>query len=245
MFRHRENRTLVHNLTLASLLALVAGIVNISGVMSVQHLTTNLTGHFAFFSKAILENKFDTAILLFLFIFSYFFGAFFSSFLMEARAKRDIRFMGTIPVIVECLLLIFIAIAFKSILADKPYLVACLLLFSMGMQNALVTNISHSIVRTTHLTGLFTDLGIEFSQLFFYREKSQQKRLRSSIKLHFSIIFFFFLGIILGGYVFANFGFKSLLLAAIILMLGMVFEVLKTKILKVFTALSSDKSTSQ
>ena len=41
------------------------------------------------------------------------------------------------------------------------------LLIAMGIQNALVTYISKSVVRTTHLTGLFTDLGIDFSQLFF------------------------------------------------------------------------------
>jgi uncharacterized membrane protein YoaK (UPF0700 family) len=41
----------------------------------------------------------------------------------------------------------------------------------MGLQNALVTKVSQATVRTTHLTGLFTDLGIEFSQLFFTMKK--------------------------------------------------------------------------
>ena len=45
----------------------------------------------------------------------------------------------------------------------------------MGLQNALVTKVSQSVVRTTHLTGLFTDLGIELSQLFFYRKMSEFK----------------------------------------------------------------------
>jgi len=46
MFRHRgKSRTLIHNLKLASLLSLVAGIVNVSGLFAVQRLTTNVTGH--------------------------------------------------------------------------------------------------------------------------------------------------------------------------------------------------------
>jgi uncharacterized membrane protein YoaK (UPF0700 family) len=49
------------------------------------------------------------------------------------------------------------------------------MLFSMGVQNSMVTQISNSIVRTTHLTGLFTDLGIELSQLFFYKKKTNEK----------------------------------------------------------------------
>jgi uncharacterized membrane protein YoaK (UPF0700 family) len=51
MFRHRGKiRTLTHNLNLASLLSFVAGIVNVRGLFAVQRLTTNVTGHFAFFA---------------------------------------------------------------------------------------------------------------------------------------------------------------------------------------------------
>ncbi len=50
-----------------------------------------------------------------------------------------------------------------------PHIIAYVLLFAMGLQNALVTQISKSTVRTTHLTGLFTDLGIEISKLIFTR----------------------------------------------------------------------------
>jgi uncharacterized membrane protein YoaK (UPF0700 family) len=49
MFSHTgKNRTLKHNLKIASLLSFVAGIVNVAGFLSVQRLTTNVTGHFAF-----------------------------------------------------------------------------------------------------------------------------------------------------------------------------------------------------
>lgn len=50
MFRHKgKGRTYYHNLKLASILSGVAGLVNITGVLSVNNLTTNVTGHFAFF----------------------------------------------------------------------------------------------------------------------------------------------------------------------------------------------------
>ena len=41
---------------------------------------------------------------------------------------------------------------------------ASLLSFAMGMQNSLVTRLSGSVVRTTHLTGVVTDLGIEIAR---------------------------------------------------------------------------------
>jgi uncharacterized membrane protein YoaK (UPF0700 family) len=45
------------------------------------------------------------------------------------------------------------------------------LLFAMGMQNAMVSMISGSVVRTTHLTGMFTDLGIELAEANRYLKK--------------------------------------------------------------------------
>lgn len=60
MFRHQgKSRTYVHNLKLASMLSFVAGIVNITGVLSVKVLTTNVTGHFAFFSEDISNKQYD------------------------------------------------------------------------------------------------------------------------------------------------------------------------------------------
>ena len=50
MFTHQgENRTKKHNLQIAIVLSLVAGIVNVTGFLSIQQLTTNVTGHFAQF----------------------------------------------------------------------------------------------------------------------------------------------------------------------------------------------------
>jgi uncharacterized membrane protein YoaK (UPF0700 family) len=52
MFRHRgKNRTFAHDLRLAILLSFVAGLVNITGVLALKTLTTNVTGHYAFFAE--------------------------------------------------------------------------------------------------------------------------------------------------------------------------------------------------
>jgi len=52
MFRHKgKNRTHAQNLRLTTLLSFIAGIVNITGVLSVKTLTTNVTGHFFFFCR--------------------------------------------------------------------------------------------------------------------------------------------------------------------------------------------------
>lgn len=63
MFRHRgKGRTYTHNLKLASILSGVAGIVNITGVLELHTLTTNVTGHFAFFSEELVLRNYKMAV---------------------------------------------------------------------------------------------------------------------------------------------------------------------------------------
>lgn len=50
-------------------------------------------------------------------------------------------------------------------IADDYFLLG-LLSLSSGIQNAMITSISHSVIRTTHLTGLTTDLGIGLVRIF-------------------------------------------------------------------------------
>ena len=114
---------------------------------------------------------------------------------------------------------------------ENPDIIAFSLLFSMGLQNALVTSISHSVIRTTHLTGLFTDMGIEFSQLFFYKDRDHKIRLIKSIKLRLTIIWMFFGGGVVGGILYVTFGIRSLLLGSIILLCGLLFDYIKIRLL--------------
>jgi uncharacterized membrane protein YoaK (UPF0700 family) len=101
------------------------------------------------------------------------------------------------------------------------------LLFAMGIQNALVTKISQSTVRTTHLTGLFTDLGIELSQLFFYKKLEERKALKTSIYLRLSIITFFFLGCFIGGFIYGHLALKTLFVAAAFLLIAFYYDYIR------------------
>ena len=189
MFRQGKPRTFIHNLKLASMLSFVAGIVNINGVLAAQTLTTNVTGHFAFFAADFVQHRYQHALMFILYILFFLLGAFVCSILLEMFLRVRPAFSHAVPMFIEMTLLITVAFNFFLM---NDYVIACVLLFAMGLQNALVTRISKSTVRTTHLTGLFTDLGIELSQLFFYKLAEESKKLRRSIYLRIVIILFFF-----------------------------------------------------
>ncbi len=232
MFRHKgKNRTFAHNLRLATLLSFVAGLVNITGVLAVKTLTTNVTGHFAFFAEEVLKHNYITAITFLIFTICFLIGSFTSSFLAEYASIKNAQFSHIIPITLEIVVLISVGIfgTQDGTNSIEGKLTAFFMLFSMGIQNSLVTNISKSTVRTTHLTGLFTDLGIELSQLFFHKKPEEVKKLKTSIYLRLSIITFFFVGCFSGGFIYHFVEMKTLLVAAFFLMLAQWYDYLRLK----------------
>ena len=150
--------------------------------------------------------------------------------------------MSTVPVSIEALILSVVALVSDPVSEDQGMAVACALLFAMGLQNALVTRVSNSVVRTTHLTGLFTDLGIELSQVFFYRRPQQRQKLYSSIKLRGIIIVFFFIGGVVGGYGFLLYGIQALLLAVTVLLVALVYDSVKLRVVLLRRRLQQDRN---
>jgi uncharacterized membrane protein YoaK (UPF0700 family) len=233
MFRHRgSTRTLKHNLSIASLLSFVAGVVNVAGFLAVQRLTTNVTGHFAFFVDEVFQLNLWQGFIYFLYIFFFFLGSFLSNISVEIVSKINDRLIYTIPIIIESIILFSVAVFGQHLIAESPNLLAFALLFAMGLQNSLVTTISNATVRTTHLTGLFTDLGIELSQLFFYKLKEQKEKLYASIKLRLTIISFFFFGGLFGGIFYSAIQLYVLAIAGTILLIGIIYDDLKLKLIK-------------
>ena len=233
MFRHHgKTRTLSHNKKIASLLSFVAGMVNVAGFLAVQQLTTNVTGHFAFFIDEVFKLNFGESFIYFLYFLFFFLGSFVSNLLIEIIHKKDDRYIYYIPIFIEIAILLGLAFGSPFLLTFYPNFIAVSLLFAMGLQNALVTRISGALVRTTHLTGLFTDLGIEVSQLFFYKETAQQIQLRSTIKLRLRIILFFFLGGIFAGILYSSMQLYVLTVPALLLVIGLFYDKARFQILQ-------------
>ncbi|TLP80237.1 YoaK family protein [Maribacter sp. ACAM166] len=235
MFRHQgKSRTLKHNLRIATILSFVAGIVNVTGFLSFKQLTTNVTGHFALFINDVANFEFWKGTIYFLYIFSFLFGSFLSSFLIEKfRENRQLNIF-ILPTIIEALILISIGIISNFIEIESSNLVVCSLLFAMGLQNSFVTKISNAVVRTTHLTGLFTDLGIDISQLLLPRLYPQKEKLKANIKLRIYIIAFFFAGGLFGGFFYSKVDLKlnTLILGAVILLISLFYDDFRYKLIK-------------
>lgn len=231
MFRHQgKSRTAKQNLQIATILSTVAGLVNVTGFLALQRLTTNVTGHFAFFIYDVTQLQFWKGTIYILYLLSFLCGSFVSSVLLLRMSESHKYNRFFFPILLEVLILIAIPLTKFYGLVLSNDVIACLLLFAMGLQNSLVTSISNAVVRTTHLTGLFTDLGIELSHLFF-NKKNDNVEIKGNIKLRLFIISFFFLGGVLGGFLYTRIQLNTLIIAALILIAAILHDGFRYRLL--------------
>lgn len=174
----------------------------------------------------------------FLLILFFLAGAMVATALVETAKRVVGKGHYTVPLLVECALLSVVALGAVAGAAKVPFLLFLmtgLLSFSMGLQNALVTKISGAVVRTTHLTGVTTDFGIEIVRLFFwFRDRARGKNLRDKFAharqalrdpemhkawLHLTILFSFAAGAIAGPMVYVRHGMAAMGLPVAVLLL--------------------------
>ncbi|MFT3823987.1 MAG: YoaK family protein [Chitinophagaceae bacterium] len=217
---------------LAILLCLTAGFVNAAGFLSFAVLTTNVTGHAALLAVKLIEGNLRSARMVALWLFLFLAGAFLSGLYIN-KAGRDKPYAYTIPILVEIILLLFVGsmgYRFDGSVATTEYFAGSLL-FAMGMQNALVSMVSGSVVRTTHLTGIFTDLGIDLSAVVLLsKDNKQLPGMRKRILLRIIIIFFFLSGGIIGGWSFSRLQYRSFYIPVCLLVIAMFYDFLRIRL---------------
>lgn len=218
--RHQES----DNLKLAATTAIAAGMVNVASLIAFFSFTSNVTGHMAIFAEEISKGHMHQVSIVFLWLTSFLTGAFFSNFIINSFKKKRVIIGHATPIFLEILLLFGVGYYgnefYNESLQETEYLTAVLLL-SMGLQNGMVSTVSDGVVKTTHVTGLFTDLGTELSR-FILGESSST--LRGKILLRVVIAGFYLGGGIVGGFVYLNYGFHVFYVAAAVLVVVFIHD---------------------
>jgi len=179
---------------------------------SVSHLSGTAT----LLGASIVESSFDVFFHLTAILLSFVLGASLSGFLLHGDALKLGRHYDTVLVIESAL--IFLALYLLSIGSYYGHFVASA---ACGAQNALATTYSGAVLRTTHLTGIFTDLGIMVGSALRGGAFDKRKAI-----LFFLIVFGFIFGGTFGAYLFSHFQFKALLApGSICLLLAGVYRV--------------------
>jgi len=217
---------------LAFYLTFVAGAANAGGFMVVDQYTSHMSG--------IVSSLADNLVigdLLLLFhgmvaLAAFLSGAATSAIMINWARRRDLRSQYALPITFEAVLLSLFGITNILPATFATALIIALLCYVMGLQNAMITKLSGSRIRTTHVTGMVTDIGIELGKLV-YRNPPRQPGSPppvlpdlAKLELLTKMVCLFFTGGVCGALLFKSIGISASFILAIPLFIIAAFPLL-------------------
>ena len=218
-------RTQRANLHLGVALTFVAGALNAGGFLAIGQYTSHMTGIVSAAADDLVLGKTAHAVAGLLSLAAFVVGAMTTALMVNFGKRTASSMTYTAPLLLEAVLLLVFGLVGATLQLQtlvSVSMTAILLCYVMGLQNALVTKISNAEIRTTHITGLVTDIGIELGRLVYWnRTKEANAPLvranRTKLRVLGSLIFSFALGAVLGALAFKRVGYVSTVPLAIVL----------------------------
>ena len=225
-----QHRTLATDRMLGNLLAFNAGAINAGGFLVVGMYTSHMTG----FASMVADNLVLGNIKLVLgacgALLSFTAGAAATAILVNWARQNHLQSEYALPLVIEAVLLLLFGLIGATFNRQTPFAVpftVLILAFVMGLQNALITKISSAAIRTTHMTGVITDLGIELGKVLYWNrtgepQASKVRANRVKLRLYAGLLFAFMLGGLVGASGFKYVGFIWVVpLASLLLLLSL------------------------
>ena len=212
------------NLRLGCTLCAIAGATNAGGFLAVGQYTSHMSGILSSVADNLILGQIQLAVAGVALVISFLCGSMTTAWMVNWSQRRQMRSAFARPLLVEAGLLLVFGIFGAAISHFQEFFVpvtVLLLCFIMGLQNAVTTKISHAEIRTTHITGLLTDLGIELGKLLYFSGSAYAQKVlanRRKMRIHLLLVTSFFGGALAGAYGFKTLGYIATVPLAILLM---------------------------
>jgi uncharacterized membrane protein YoaK (UPF0700 family) len=222
-----RDRTLRANRQLGCLLAFVAGAVNAGGFLAVQRYTSHMTGIISSIADHLVLGAPWLALAALVSLAAFMAGAVTTTLLILWARRRAMHSEYALSLMLEAALLLVFGLMGANLHLWTELLVpgtVLLLCFIMGLQNAVVTKISNAEIRTTHMTGVVTDLGIELGRLLYWRRDGAPASAlpvqanRERLVVLATLLTLFLIGSLVGAVAFQRIGFAVTVPIAALLM---------------------------
>jgi uncharacterized membrane protein YoaK (UPF0700 family) len=221
-----SERTRRSNRQFGGILAFVAGAVNAGGFLAVHRYTSHMTGIVSSVADDLVIGSIGLALAGLVSLAAFLAGAITTTLLISWARRQGLRSSYALALLLEAALLLVFGLvganltSFASLLVPTAVLLLC---FIMGLQNAIITKISNAEIRTTHMTGVITDLGIELGRLIYWNHSKKANGIQivrantDKLFIHASLLGLFFFGGIAGALAFKTVGFSATLPLALLL----------------------------
>ncbi|WAC47761.1 YoaK family protein [Asticcacaulis sp. SL142] len=196
---------------LGVILAFTAGAINAGGFLAVGVYTSHMSGLVSSFADFLILHSWAAAGLAISYAIAFFFGAVTASLIINWARLKKLHSEFAIALMLEAvLLLVFGALATHADVRLTLPVTIAVLCYIMGLQNGLITKISHAEIRTTHMTGVITDLGIEAGRFLFGQAMHTDARFHpAKTRLLAGLLLGFIIGGIIGAFLFSRLGFGA------------------------------------
>ena len=218
-------RTPQADLKLGTVLAFVAGAANAGGFLAVGQYTSHMTGMLSALADNLVLGQLALVGAGLASVLAFVFGAMSTAWIVNWGLRRQLRSAYGLPLLVEAVLLLVFGL-FGAAMSLWHTLIlpvtVVLLCYIMGLQNAVITKISQARIRTTHVTGLITDLGIELGKLLYVNRHPDMAPVRADrqrLRVHAQLVLSFLVGGVAGAAGFKFLGYISTLPLALMLLL--------------------------
>lgn len=204
------------------ILCFIAGYINASGFLATGRFVSHLTGFATLFGVDIGYGDYAAAFGLITVPLFFLMGAFAAGLFIDWRIYRSKSPHYDYVMLIAgiCLLLVTVFSNNKNYWSSlnewqQNYILLILLCLSCGLQNGAISSASSSSVRSTHLTGITTDLGLGLARLmtFDYNNEKQRKEIFIALRRLGCVLSFVFGGLI-GAVFYIKFNHKAFLLPA-------------------------------
>jgi uncharacterized membrane protein YoaK (UPF0700 family) len=194
--------------------AAIAGALNVAGFYAFGTFSSNMTGNVSALADHLGLGEVRMALFGLLLVLAFVAGAMAATLLIDAGRTRHLPGVYAYGILGEAAMLLVLGCAAPFLPEDvRGAALALGLSFLLGLQNATVTQITNARVRTTHVTGMVTDIGIGLANLLERRPDVDRDKLR----LHLVTVAAFLGGGILGVVLFQVMGTALLVVAACVL----------------------------
>ncbi len=209
-------------------MALIAGAVNAGGFLAIQRYTSHMTGIISGIADDLIVSDLIVVLAGIAALLSFIAGAATTAIFINWARRRKLHSEYALSLALEAALLLLFGLlgANLNVLIEVFVPTTVLLLcFIMGLQNAIMTKVSRAEIRTTHMTGVVTDIGIELGRLFYWNKSKyippdeNVRANRQKLKIYLSIFSAFLMGGIFGALAFKEVGYFTTVPIAIFLLL--------------------------
>jgi len=229
-----RERSVDTNRHLGFTLAFVAGATNAGAFLAVKQYTSHMTGIVSSMADNLVLGNAALVLSALGGLLSFVAGAATSAILVNYARQRQLQSEYALPLLLEAGLLLCFGLLGARLSSIEGLFVPAtvmLLCFMMGLQNAVISKLSNAEIRTTHVTGIITDIGIELGKLAYWNRHAPLGRPavlanRPRLRMLSTMALSFFGGGVLGALGFNYVGYVATVPLALLLVLLAVVPVI-------------------